>query len=214
VIINSDIQKIYDDVAKEAFQKYSILRENDDGEMKRFRLAEIEIYMIDKKNAIDDIFIHKNVMQLENKKEYEHYSGFDICLGNCKDVYCGVLVRGIMNEKDKIYGPGRVKYKREKRVKISRKIEINYEDIDDEKLFFSDEVITQDIKLKNTIFKLPRVNLGNTTSYKFLDNPEILKTYLNLKARYLRIENKQFYKSKCSPAEPREIFNVLIKSIT
>jgi len=69
------IEKIYDSIAKEAFQNYSILRENDNGEMEKFRLAEIEVYMIDNKNGIDDIFIHKNEKQLQNKKNIENNGG-------------------------------------------------------------------------------------------------------------------------------------------
>jgi hypothetical protein len=58
--------------------------------MEVFRLSEIEIYMIDKKNNIDDIFIHKNKEQKGFQKEYTHYSGFDICLGNGQDINCGI----------------------------------------------------------------------------------------------------------------------------
>jgi len=203
------IEKIYDSIAKEAFQNYSILRENDNGEMEKFRLAEIEVYMIDNKNGIDDIFIHKNEKQLQNKKKYEHYSGFDICLGNNKGLYCGVLVRGVVSDKDAIYGPGRVKYKREDMQKIARTIVVNYEDPCKEDLFFLSELKTQDTELKNTLFKLPRVNLSKATSYKFLDKPEKLNTYLNLKARYLRIKDRKFHKLKYPPEESREIFNDL-----
>lgn len=211
--MNDKIQQIYDDIAIKAFQNYTVSRENDNGEMEVFRLAEIEIYMyMEGQNGIKDIFIHKNIEQLGNEKEYTHYSGFDICLGNEKDIYCGVLVRGIMNDNNKVYGPGRVKYNRKNRKKIERTIKVNYEEKDKTKLFFADQITDEDIDLKNIIFKLPRVNLANTTSNKYLDKTEILNTYLNLKARYLRIENEQFYKFKYPPEEPREIFNAIIKS--
>jgi len=206
--MKSNIEKIYDDIAKKAFLNYSILRENDNGEMEKFRLAEIEIYMIDEKNGIDDIFIHEDPRQLQDNIEYPHWSGFDICLGNDKDIYCGILVRGIMNDKDAIYGPRRVKYKGRKKIPI--RINVNRKDQLKTELLFSDEIKTKDIDLKNIIFKLPRVNLSNNKSYSFLDEPEKLNTYLNLKARYLRIEKEQFFKLKPFPEESREIFNVLI----
>lgn len=208
------IQNIYDDIAMQAFQNYSITRENDHGIMENFRLAEIEIYMIDEKNKINDIFIHKNKKQLENKKEYMHYSGFDICLGNGKDIYCGILVRGIMNGSKIIYGPGRVKYNRKDRKKIPRKIKVQYDDPYNKNIYFTDDS-TMAIDLENIIFKLPRVNLGNTTSAQFLKDKENLDTlniYLNLNARYIRIKDEKFYKSEdFAPEEPREIFNALIE---
>jgi hypothetical protein len=208
-----NIQKAYDDIAINAFKNYTICRENDSGQMEVFRLAEIEIYIIDKKNNIDDIFIHKNKKQKEFQKEYPHYSGFDICLGNGKDIYCGMLVRGLMNDDKVIYGPGRVKYNRENRKKIPRKIEILFDDLDEQKICFSDDVDSL-IDMKNIIFKLPRVNLANTTSSKYLDskdNLNSLNTYLNLNARYIRVKDDKFYKSEeFSPEEPREIFNALI----
>jgi len=208
------IQNIYDTIAMQAFQNYTISRENDDGRMEDFRLAEIEIYMIDKKNSIDDIFIHKNEKQLESKKEYVHYSGFDICLGNNKDIYCGILVRGIMNDSQVIYGPGRVKYKIKERKKNPRKINIQFENASGVNIYFENNIETT-VDLENIIFKLPRVNLSNKTSSKYLENKEMLErlnTYLNLKARYIRIKDENFYTSvKYPPEEPREIFNAILR---
>jgi len=194
------IQKVYDDIAINAFNNYSISR--------------------DKKNNINDIFIHKNEAQKEFQKEYIHYSGFDICLGDGKDIYCAILVRGIINDSKVIYGPGRVKYKRKEKKKLSREIKIKFNSQGTKKIFFLDDA-DNTMDLENIIFKLPRVNLANTTCSKFLeaqDSIDKLKTYLNLKARYLRIKDEKFYKlkienfnAKSSPEEPREIFNELTK---
>lgn len=212
--MNNEIQKIYDNIAMHAFQNYVISRKNDDNEFEDFRLAEIEIYMIDEKNDIDDIFIHRNERQLKFQEEYEHYSGFDICLGDNKNLYCGILVRGIMNNNTKIYGPGRVKYNHKDRKKTPIEITVKYQEIDENKLYFSDEIIDHDIILKNIIFKLPRVNLANTTCSKNLKLNELekLDKYMNLKARYIRIDNEEFHKQlNTPPEEPREIFNALIR---
>jgi len=215
--MNKNIEKIYDDIAINAFKKYEILRENIDGKMETFRLAEIEIYLIDEDNGINDIFIHKNEKQLQNEKEYEHYSGFDICLGDGEKIYCGILVRGIMNAEKTIYGPGRVKYRRTDNEKTSIKIEVKYNEDYKEKLNFSDMIIDNTVSLENIIFKLPRVNLSNTTSGNYLSNDDLnnLDTYLNLKVRYLRIKDEKFYKKtkylKFPPEEHREVFNALIQ---
>lgn len=212
--MKKSIQQVYDQIALYAFNNYSISRENDIGKMEIFRLAEIEIYMIDKKNNINDIFIHKNKEQLKYQVEYEHYSGFDICLGNEIDIYCAILVRGIINDKESIYGPGRVKYKRKNGKKESRNIEINYEDRLSNNVCFLYPSIDTSILLENIVFKLPRVNLGDTTSSKYLDSSidlEELDTYLNLKARYIRLSDEKFHKYKNPPEESREVFNSLIQ---
>lgn len=209
------IEKIYDDIAMQAFQNYSISRKNDDGTMENYRLAEIEIYRIDKANNINDIFIHKNEQQLENEKEYVHYSGFDICLGNGKDVYCGILVRGIMNDNEVVYGPGRVKYYRKNRKKVPRKIVVNYKNPYNGNLYFSTNKDNITDKLENVIFKLPRVNLSNSTSSSYLEDKKMLEQlniYLNLKARYIRLRDEKFHTpKKNAPEESREIFNALLR---
>ncbi len=212
--MNTKIETIYDDIAFSAFNNFVISRENDHGDMEDFRLSEIEIYMIDKKNNIDDLFIHKNEKQKEFHEEYIHYSGFDICMGDNDSVYCGILVRGLMNDKESIYGPGRVKYNHKNRKKIARNIKIKYDKKYENKLYFSDSVIGKKTNLEDIIFKLPRVNLANSTSSKYLVQNDIeeLDTYLNLKARYIRIKDEKFHKlSIYSPEEPREIFNALIQ---
>ena len=212
--MHTKIETIYDDIALNAFNNFVISRENDNGIMEDFRLSEIEIYMIDKKNNIDDIFIHKNKAQLKRKKTYVHYSGFDICMGDNDSIYCGILVRGLMNDKERIYGPGRVKYKHVNRKKTARKIEIKDDKKYANELYFADCVDSNKTHLEDVIFKLPRVNLANTTSSKHLlqNDIEKLDTYLNLKARYITIKDEKFHKpSKYSPEEPREIFNALIQ---
>ena len=203
------IQEEYDKIAKHAFENYTICRENDSGQMEEFRLSEIEIYMIDKKKNIDDIFIHKNEMQKEFQKEYVHYSGFDICLGNKKDIYCGILVRGLMNDDKVIYGPGRVKYNRTGKQKIPRKIQIHFNKPYNEKLNFSDDE-NHSSNIKNVIFKLPRVNLSCTTMNEHLAKNN-LNIYLNLKARYIRLKDEQFCKHTQRPEDLREIYNALIQ---
>jgi len=213
--MNTNIQQIYDDIALNAFNKFVISRENDNGIMEDFRLAEIEIYMIDKKNNIDDIFIHKNEVQLKKGEIYVHYSGCDICMGDKKNgIYCGILVRGIMNDKDRIYGPGRVKYKYANREKKARKIKLEKDKKYANELNFANCADSNKTHLEDVVFKLPRVNLANTTIGKYLlqNDIEKLDTYLNLKARYITIKDEKFYKSsKHSPEEPREIFNALIQ---
>ena len=67
--------------------------------------------------------------------------------------------------------------------------------------------------LKNKIFKLPRVNLSNSTSFKFFNEDiDSLALFLNIKARYIVLKKEDFFTlSKEAPAEPREIFNALIE---
>ena len=99
-------------------------------------------------------------------------------------------------------------------MKISRKIKIIYDKKYENELCFSDNVVSKKTNLEDVIFKLPRVNLSNTTSSKYLVQNDIeeLDTYLNLKARYIRVKDEKFHKlSIYSPEEPREIFNALIQ---
>lgn len=196
----NEIQQHIDLIAIECFNMYRIERDS-----KLYELAEIEIYLQDESQGINDIFRHQKDEHLNNGTEYIHYSGFDICHGNKeKNIYCGILVRGIMNDSDSIYGPRRVKY--EGRKKVPRVIEINKVSNLNKLLKFYDG---SNIINENMIFKLPRVNLSNTRSFKHLDNPIELSNYLNLKVRYLRIKNKKFFSSE-GPAESREVFNAMI----
>ena len=116
---------------------------------------------------------------------------------------------------ESIYGPGRVKYSLKNREKTERNIKIEYDKKYEHPLYFSDSELSKKADLEDVIFKLPRVNLANRTISKYLtqdrEDIEKLDTYLNLKARYLRIRDEKFHKtSKSSPEEPREIFNALI----
>lgn len=194
----SEIQKKFDLIAEEVFNNYHIIRDNIE-----YELAEIEIYY--KNNNIDDIFRHDTSEHLKYNHIYNHYSGFDICLGNeSNNIYCGVLVRGIRNDKETIYGPRKVRYKgREKELR----------DIIIKKLSTSNTEFKINSKdIKNKIFKLPRVNLSNSTSFEYFNkNLDKLDLFLNLKARYILLKNEKFFTlSKEAPAEPREIFNALI----
>lgn len=79
-------------------------------------IEEIEIYY----HSVDhkDEYVHKNKDQLKNSSWYFHkyhngtyksgtYKGLDITFGNEKDIYGGILIRSIMNNKTKefITGP-------------------------------------------------------------------------------------------------------------
>jgi len=197
------IQKVYDDIALNVFQSYKIVR---DGEL--FDLAEIEIYLINPYKGIDDTYIHAHKEQNKYRHIYFHYSGIDICFGDNKEVYCGVLVRGILNDINHIYGPGRVAYKHPK---IRRDIKlINVPS--DTQLIFSEQV-KDNINLKNVIFKLPRVNLSAERMYNSIQtNIDKASLFLNLKARYLRIKDEKFYTPKSNaPDEHKEIFNKYIE---
>ena len=68
---------------------------------------------------------------------------------------------------------------------------------------------TGETNLENIIFRLPRVNLSNTTTRDNLQI-DINNTYkfLNLSARYIRISDLNFFTpADNAPAEVREIFN-------
>ncbi|MBN2964335.1 hypothetical protein JWV37_06055 [Sulfurospirillum sp. T05] len=196
-----NLQNYIDEIAIEAFNKYRIIRNE-----AVFELAEIEIYLKDAKKGIDDIYRHDRNEHLESLKEYQHYSGFDICNGNKdKDIYCGILVRGLMNESEAIYGPRRVKYGGREKSPIKIEI-ITNESSENRFQFYSSEINS------NVIFKLPRVNLSNKISQKYFCEPQKLQKYLNLKARYLRIKDENFSSNKYL-AESREIWNAILKKL-
>lgn len=201
-----DLQKVYDDIALNILNTVQIERE---GEL--FDLVEIEVYLFDEKK-VEDIFIHRNKQQLNTEGIYYHYSGIDICRGNGIDMYCGVLVRGISNEKETIYGPGKIAYnhkdsKSERNIKEKNKKE--------DQCVFSDEA-KEGENIQNIVLKLPRVNLGHSTivnnNTKEDDYTDRVYKYLNLKARYLRLINGEIRSSKNkSPAEIREVFTAFYK---
>ena len=195
----NEIQKKFDEIAENVFNNYHIIREKEE-----YELAEIEIYYKDK--DIDDIFRHQTKEHLKNNYIYNHYSGFDICLGNDSEkIYCGILVRGIRKDSEVIFGPRKVRYKgRKKELRDIKIIKLDTS-IDNFKIDSKD--------LNNKIFKLPRVNLSNSTSFKFLNkDTDSLALFLNIKARYIVLKKEDFFTlSKEAPAEPREIFNALIE---
>ena len=196
------LQNYIDKIAMEAFNKYKIIRDGTS-----YELAEIEIYVKDLDNGINDIYRHDTDKHLRNAEEYQHYSGFDICQGNKdKKIYCGILVRGLMNDSEAIYGPRRVKYKG--RQKHPREIKIKISEVSENRFTFHSSEINS-----NVILKLPRVNLSNTTSMDNLYQQEELQKYLNLKARYLRVKDKNFFSTN-GPVESREIWNVILNNAT
>ena len=205
-------QKVFDDIAMKVFESYSLKRDDE-----IFELAEIEIYLIDPLENINDIFIHKNDEQMEHEHLYWHYSGVDICLGDKSNgIYCGVLVRGISNKEKTIYGPGRVAY--EKPTKdIKRKRLLDIENRSESKHLVFSEQSNSETELSNIIFKLPRVNLSTERIHKYsmtndnTDKNNVYK-YLNLKARYIRLFSENFASpKKTAPAELREVFNVYLE---
>ena len=218
-----EIQKQFDNIAIEAFQSFDLLRDDN-----LYEFAELEVYLIDPSKNIEDIYIHKDQEQKIDKNKrhlYWHYSGVDICMGDeDKEIYCGVLIRGVVKKDDLkqskilkesvIYGPGRVAYnwnpKRKRKLELIDKKEISH-------LLLVDN-INQTTKLKNIIFKLPRVNLSTEKTkhyfkYKKFDKVEI---YLNLKARYIRVFNDDFISPKSTaPAENRGLIKeyLLLKKL-
>ncbi|PHR54379.1 MAG: hypothetical protein COA44_13255 [Arcobacter sp.] len=153
------IQKIYDTIALDILNTVKIKRDG-----KLFDLIEIEVYLLNKGLGIDDTFIHKNEKQMNSEGIYFHYSGVDICRGggDGSEIYCGILIRGISNTNETIYGPGKVAYDRSKG-KQKRLIEaVKHEDTG---YILADDTSAQG-KINNVIFKLPRVNLGQTTIVK------------------------------------------------
>lgn len=198
----------FNKIAQNIFENYSIKRDD-----KIYELLEIEIYMQDDSKKINDIFRHNVDDHLEKNKLYWHYSGFDICIGDkAKNIFCGILVRGIQCKEEIIYGSGKIAYNY-KNKKSRYNIEIINKN-NNKKFIFSSHAINKNIEIKDLskiIFTLPRVNLSNRIIRKNLNNKD-LDTYLNLKVRYLRIINPEFYiPSNNSPKECREIWNILNK---
>ncbi len=208
----NDIENILAEIAMDCFSSYEIRR---DGVL--FELSEIEIYLKRDSEGINDIFRHDVADHLKNDVEYIHYSGFDICMGNIdknmaddKSTYCGVLVRGLISTEDnsyEVFGPGRVKYKYPG--KVERKIEIIKRNKNLKDLSFYDGEPLNSIN-KNLILRMPRVNLSKKTCLDHLKTPDKLEKYLNLKARFLRVNNIKSLMSKNGPEELREVFNALI----
>lgn len=198
----TDLENTYNSIAMDCFKKYNISRDG-----KEYELMEIEVYLIDPTKGIDDTFIHKHEDQKGYEKIYTHYSGLDICLGDeNKGIYCGVLIRGIKSDTETVYGPGRVAYLYPGKVK--RNIELSIKDNLNTNLSFSDNA-SEDTHLENIIFRLPRVNLSDTTTHKH-SNIDMCQTYkfLNLKARFIRISKPTFFTPQSNiPDETRGIFN-------
>ena len=197
-----NLEQMYDEIAIKCFQEYNIIRDNEE-----YELMEIEVYMKDPIKKIEDIYIHAHDEQKNFEDIYYHYSGVDICLGNqAEDIFCGVLVRGIKNNNNTIYGPGRIAYPH--RDKKQRIIQLKKKNSSISSLVLSNDT-TGETNLENIIFRLPRVNLSNTTTRDNLQI-DINNTYkfLNLSARYIRISDLNFFTpADNAPAEVREIFN-------
>lgn len=66
-----------------------------------FRFTALEFYYFEK-NSHPDIYSHQHKNQTTNGQWYFHGSGLDITFGN-KDVFGGILIRGIKNLKEKTY---------------------------------------------------------------------------------------------------------------
>lgn len=204
--IESDrLQNLFDTYALKAFE-YMLVRDGVEWE-----LAEIEVYLIDPQSGVEDPFIHKHPEQNEFERLYWHFSGVDICLGDGQDIYCGVLVRGVMQGDETVFGPGRVAYsypKRDRRDLVFKKNVYNYS----EKLKFSDASSGKD-ELRNVVFRLPRVNLSAEEMKKGLQGDLMhLQEFMNVKARYLRIKDENFSSPKRNaPEDHEEVFKALIE---
>ena len=86
------IQEHFDNIAVDAFASFDLFVDDN-----IYEFAELEVYLWDETKNIEDIYIHKQELQLVDKtkkKLYWHYSGVDICMGDeNKKIYCGVLIR-------------------------------------------------------------------------------------------------------------------------
>jgi len=202
-----EIELVLNKIAMNCFTSYDIRRDD-----VLFELSEIEIYLTNKSEGIKDIFRHDNEDHLCKEITSIHYSGFDICMGDKdKDVYCGVLVRGLISKDiavDDVYGPGRVMYSYPG--KKERGIEIINRNEETNNLRFYDDTVNPRLINSDIILRMPRVNLSKSTCHKHIGNPAELNKYLNLKARFLRVKSIESMLSKNGPEELREVFNSLL----
>jgi hypothetical protein len=70
-----------------------------------YRFTSLEFYYFEK-DSHADIYSHRHDKQITSGQWYFHGSGLDITFGS-KDVYGGILIRGIKNLKEKTYIKGK-----------------------------------------------------------------------------------------------------------
>lgn len=104
-------EELYDKLAMAFFNHCSLLPDINN-KSNFYNLAEIEIYLTsihEDDGRLRDVFCHCHEKQGTMFEFYEHYSGYDITIGN-KDMEFmgGILLRGIEQERNYLYGPGRV----------------------------------------------------------------------------------------------------------
>ncbi len=193
------------EIAESIFNNYKIERDNE-----LFEIAEIEVYL--ENETFDDIYRHNNADHLKFEYITWHYSGIDVCFGNGRDIACGVLIRGLRNNKKTLYGPRVIAY--EGRGTLKRKLKLKKLD-KPLKLSMKDTINNIDEITPDLILQLPRVNLSAKATFSNIKNN--CDDLLNLKARFLRLENNEFFKKKNKnsfiPVEKKEIFNGILNEL-
>jgi hypothetical protein len=101
---NEDIGEQIQGIARELFSKYELIV-NDIS----FDLCELEFYY-SAKGLHEDPYTHNDKLQLTNGQWYFHGSGIDLTIGDEKENFGGILLRGIHNQTrgDFISGPLKV----------------------------------------------------------------------------------------------------------
>ena len=81
-------EKDFDRIAKDLFNKAVLCIQDN-----VYYLTEIEFYYNHKEHP--DPFVHNHRQQKQKGKWYFHASGMDICIGNDKNAFGGILIRGL-----------------------------------------------------------------------------------------------------------------------
>ncbi len=83
-----DFQSWFKEIALKLFREYELVVNN-----AVYDFSEVEFYY--HSNNHKDPYVHKDNMQLTNGQWYFHGSGIDITFGEKRDIYGGILIRGI-----------------------------------------------------------------------------------------------------------------------
>ena len=87
---NKDIELSFDRIAKKLLL-YHVISINKEV----YTITELEFYY--HSQGHEDPYVHQHAHQLSIAKWYFHGSGLDITIGNGKDIYGGILIRGVKN---------------------------------------------------------------------------------------------------------------------
>ncbi|HPB82640.1 MAG TPA: hypothetical protein PK200_11440 [Spirochaetota bacterium] len=183
--VNHPEQKetLYDDIAM-AFFNHCRLLPDVNNDSKTYKLAEIEIYLTSTKKVdgrLRDVFCHCHEKQGTMFEFYEHYSGYDITIGN-KDMEFmgGILLRGIEQERNYLYGPGRV-YDA-----LGKNPKLDFGGKNSFSLLKKRKGISE--INGNDVIKTKRVNLSLDPLHKSNYDDNSMENFF-LKARYIRISS-------------------------